>query len=131
MSRGVKITIDGDKLKGIFKAMGKTVTAVSEEMGYGHAALGVKLGKNYLMNRDIVFLEKIYGIKPEYYMPTEVEEPKTETAISTLTQAQIEKAFANALDEYDAIDYERLYKVIYSATYEAMKKALGDDGYDE
>ncbi len=130
-----KIMIDEDRLKSLINSTGHSCSYISREMGYVPQTLPNKIRKGYILQVDANYLELAYGIKQEQYeLINETDEPANKPKLSGfdhLTQAQIEKSFANALDEYDAIDYERLYKVIYSATYEAMKIALGDDKNDE
>ena len=55
-------------------------------------------------------LEAKFNIKKEEYVPEEITVPVSESVASFTEE-----------------DWERLYKVIYSATYEAMKKALSGE----
>jgi hypothetical protein len=108
---------------------GLSQESLSKEMGYhpNHIACRIYADKGLPVAFGN-YVKAVYGIEPEAYAPQVEEEPKknAEEATLRLTQAQFEKSLLNALNEYQAIDYERLYKVIYSAVYEAVKKAWSE-----
>lgn len=125
-----KINVDQTKIKKLLKETGDSTANISVEMGYGKSALSNRIRLGYINVTDAKYLELVYGIKREQYeVPEDVEDdPSDEEKELTakISQSQIEKSIANALGEYQPIDYERLYKVIYSAAYEAVRKAWSE-----
>ena len=67
------------------------------------------------------YIEKIYGIPLDDYKWTSEEEREAEYKADNM-----ELVMSRVLENYEAIDYERLYKVIYSAVYDAVKKAWSE-----
>lgn len=119
MGKPKNVKVNKTALKNALKSKNKSMTDVSQELGYSNNYLSSMI--NAYSGVPVVvanYLDKVYGIKPEAYADEEKEEkPK-------LTQSELEFTISKALEAYQPIDYERLYKVIYSATHEAMARAL-------
>lgn len=105
--------INADKLRKEIAKRGMTLTAASEEIGRASNFLSHTLSSGLIGKDTIVILDKLYNIPIDAY---KAEEPKTVTAEIT-TEARQEKT---------AIDYNELYKVVYSAMYNATKKILSE-----
>ena len=109
------------------RTVGMSCTKVSRDMGMSDNWLSSTISQTGGVPQSVVnYLDKVYGIKPERYAPQSQKEADMKSIID-----QFEFAVTKALQENNPIDYERLYKVIYNATKEAMSEALKgeeDDG---
>ena len=131
MGQYKKIMVDGIRLRALLDATGVSLAQISRDMGYGNTALNNKVKRGYLMAVDAKYLEIVYGITPKQYeivSPDQKSEDETPEISheGRLTQTEIQVAIEKAIKEHEPINYERLYKVIYSATYEAVKKAWAE-----
>ena len=122
MAKDNYLNIDADAFKSAIKATGITLDDLSRKMRYGHSTLSAKIRNGRFTSQDAMLVEMIVGVPFEAYE----KKPKHDTT-PKVTQMQIETSIERVLDNWNPIDYERLYKVIYSATYEAMKQALTED----
>ena len=120
------LSIDADAFKSAVKEKGITLDDLSRKMRYGHSTLSAKLRNGRFTSQDAMLVEMIAEIPLEAYQ----EKPKHE-ATPKVTQMQIETSIERVLGNWNPIDYERLYKIIYSATLEAMKQALMEDSTNE
>lgn len=116
--RSNQIKIDGQALAKILKERGLGVTKVSEEVGYHFSNLGRCIKTNQMSRNMAVGIELRYGIPREKFVIPE-EKPEPEQMAIDLVPVEQEKPV-------DPIDYEKLWKVIYTATYEATKKAWSE-----
>ena len=100
------INIDGAKLTAELKKRGVTKAKASEEIGMSANYLAACTHKGIMSAVGSIALQKVYGIEPEDYAvedePEVVEEPPAE------------------------FDEDKLYRVIYTAVYNAMKIALNE-----
>jgi len=108
-----KFEIDGQKLREEFKKRNLSLTQVEKECGFGQSTMSHCCSKNYITKMIREMLALRYNIQFDTYKKVE-EVPQIESQ-------SIEKPI---LTEED---WEHLYKVIYSATYEAMKRALSGE----
>lgn len=113
MARNNGIEIDGQKLKKIFDKRGLKMQDVSIDCGYEGSYFSKATRENRMSKTASILLQDRYKIYPEGYEPDKeivtaevvtVETPKTEMVISEETA-------------------KLLHKIIYSAVYEAVKKA--------
>lgn len=113
-----QIRIDGKALAEILKERGLQVATVSEEVGYHRSNLGKCIKHNQMSKNMARGIELRYGIPREkFVIPEEKPEPE---------QMAIDLVPADPGKPVDPIDYEKLWKVIYTATYEAMKKVWNE-----
>ena len=101
--------IDGTKLRTALLKRGVRLVDASEDLGYSKNYLKYLCDVGAVRPSVVQAIEKLYNIKYEEYQA--VEKPQEAVA-------------------QQSIDYNELYKCIYSAVYEAMKKAL-EGGPDE
>lgn len=112
--RSNQIKIDGKALAKILKERGLAMIKVSEEVGYHYTNLSKCIRNNQMSKNMARGIELRYGIPLEkFVIPEEKPEPE---------QMAIDLAPADPGKPVDPIDYEKLWKVIYTAAYEAMKK---------
>lgn len=116
MGKSGSIEIDGQKLRDIFKKRGLYMKDVSRNCGYEDCYFSKASNKNKMSKTASIVLQDRYKIYPEDYEPDKevvtvevatVETPKTEMVISEETE-------------------KLLHKIIYSAVYEAVKKAWAE-----
>lgn len=108
-----KFEIDGQKLREEFKKRNLSLTQVEKECGFGQSTMSHYCSKNYITKMVREMLALRYNIQFDTYKKVE-EAPQIESQ-------PIEKPL---LTEED---WEHLHKVIYSAMYEAMKRALSGE----
>lgn len=122
------VSLDKTKWKKCLKEKGITQEELSLKMGHNSNSIASAvsaLGGDKLPLTVSRFAEVAYGIKPEdYALQPEVKADPEEAVIPRLTQSQFEKSMLNVLGECQFVDYERLYKNIYSAVYEAVKAVM-------
>ena len=111
MSGKKMVAIDKEKLQKCFKRRGVTQAEVQRIIGVGTTYFSSSFETNRISVLVADALEAKFNIKKEEYVPEEVTVPVNESVTPVLT----------------ADDWEHLYKVIYSATYEAMKRALSGE----
>lgn len=116
MARNNCIEIDGKKLKKIFDKRGLKMQDISIDCGYEGSYFSKATRENRMSKTATILLQDRYKIYPEDYEPDKevvtvevatVETPKTEMVISEETA-------------------KLLHKIIYSAVYEAVKKAWAE-----
>lgn len=110
MSGKKMVAIDKEKLQRCFKRRGVTQVEVQRIIGVGTTYFSSSFETNRISMLVADALEAKFNIKKEEYAPEEITVPVSES-VASLTEE----------------DWERLYKVIYSATYEAMKRALSGE----
>lgn len=96
------IKIDGTKLKNELKKRGVSMVEACAEIGYSSTYLSYCTRKGEISNKAVLLLEKTFGIKPDVYVEGIEKEAEKPTEF----------------------DWNKLYEVIYTATYHATKKAL-------
>lgn len=108
------IKIDGDKLYEQFKERGITPAKICKDIGVNGGYFSNAKHRGSLANMMIVLLESRYGIPRECYVIKEEVEP---TVVEVVT--------ANN-DFFSEENQQKLYKLVYSAMYSAMKRALSE-----
>lgn len=102
-----KYTFNREKLKGIIKSKGLTQEKMSTALGRSHGYLS-----NGIISKEFLKgLEKYYGISGE-----DIEAKLVDGS----------KSSENVTKGPKAVEYDELYKCIYGAVYQAMKKALNE-----
>lgn len=114
-ARGFKA--DTVKLASLLKRTGKSTAACSREMGFSDGAVNTALRSGNMSYGMADRLAKFYRIYKEDY--EYVEEVKEETVPEEPKTSKIEFVIAEETEQ-------KLKEIIYSAIYEAMKKALSE-----
>lgn len=119
------IAVDSKKLKTEFHKRRLTCAKIAKDMGRSEKYLSNKLvtERGLLYPWDIGFIEKIYDIKVPLYEESKNDVPvesKKNTA-NVIQPVRVMSPVSAVLNE------EQLYRIIYTATLEAMKKALAGD----
>lgn len=99
------VMIDGKKLQAELKKRGVSFASASKELGFGVTYLTNSASRGYMRTAAIKALFAEYNINPDAYVLKESEPAEEKVA---------------------AVDYNELYKVIYTAVYEAVKKAWSE-----
>ncbi len=107
--------INGEKLREEFKKRNLKAAQVEKECGFGQSVVNHYIAKNYISKLAKEMFAVKYNIPFEAY---KVDEPKEEK------KEVVEVVQHTTFSEED---WKQLYKVIYSATYEAMKHALAGE----
>ena len=112
VNKDLAVKVDIDKFHAIFRKRGLTMREASLTCGLPASYFSNHTTKNgELAKSAVILLEKIYNIKPEEYAIVEPE-PEVE-----------EKKEQIVIQKSESIDYDRLYKTIYKATYDGTMKA--------
>ena len=111
-----KFEIDGQKLREEFKKRNLSLTQVEKECGFGQSTMSHWCSKNYITKMVREMLALRYNIQFDTYKKVE-EVPQVENQVVEVVQH-------HSLTEED---WKQLYTVIYSATYEAMRRALSGE----
>lgn len=123
------VKVDSKKFRDVLAKRGLNCAEIAHAMGHSTKYFSNKTMKEIgsFTGADVTFLDKIYNIKPEDYQWVEpapqkpvkkVEEPKPEArAVQMIQPVKVTNPI-----RFEAGD--DLYKLIYTATYEAMKAAL-------
>ena len=107
------IKIDGDKLYQQIKERGLTPAKICRDVGVNSGYFSNAKFRSSMANMMIVLLESRYGIPRDTYVVTEEEE------VNVVEVVQHDDFFS---DE----NQQKLYKLVYSAVYNAMKRALSE-----
>lgn len=98
--------INGEKLREALQQIGISLQKASIEIGYAPEYLSRSITNGRMRPSAQIALENRYNIKA--------------------SDISIEKEDEAGAQETEAIDHDKLYKTIYAAVYEAVKKALND-----
>lgn len=110
MSRSKLIKIDAENLKKEFRKRGLSLSEVCRTLGVSpNSYFWHVFNRGSISQSTAVVLETAYNIKLESYAAQDDPDPKEALEKDAVTEI---------------IDYSKLYKCIYTATYHAMKKAL-------
>lgn len=104
--------IDGKKLESAFKRRGIPMTQASQEIGFATSYLGNCVALGRIRKAAVHTLKSLYNIEYNDIAPN--HEPEE-------APKQPEKQVGES-----GIDYEKMYRMIYCAVYEAFKKALAE-----
>lgn len=110
------LPVDGEKFKAQFVKRGLNMAEVSIELGHSRSFLNGICGTSNraakISKSASIFLDKLYNIKYEDYAPDGV---KSKSAVP-----------AEKEQDSPSIDYDRLYKVVYNAVYNALDRIFND-----
>lgn len=102
-----RYTFSREKLKDIIKSKGLTQAKMSTALGRSHGYLS----NGIISNEFLKGLERYYGIRGE-----DIEAKLVDGS----------KGSENVTEGPEAVEYDELYKCIYGAVYQAVKKALNE-----
>ena len=105
--------IDGEKLYEQFKERGITPTKICKDIGVNSGYFANAKHRGSIANMMIVLLESRYGIPRERY----VLKSEPETAVVEVVTDK---------DFFAEENQRKLYKIVYSAVYNAMRRALNE-----
>lgn len=106
------IQIDGEALRREFRVRNVWLKDASIKLGYDPSYLSKASKVGRISKSTTLLIQAMYNINPDIYVVK--EEPKAE--VVEVVQ------HAGLTDD----DFQKLYKVIYSAVYEATKRALSE-----
>ena len=112
------IDIDGNRMYEVFKERDLHPTQIAKEIGVNQGYFSNAKYTNRMSLLVVSLLESKYDIPRELYLP--VEEEKVEE-----TTAQIIEVVQQP-DIFSEENQKKLYKLMYSAVYNAMKCALSE-----
>ena len=110
-ARNSMIKIDGKKLYNQFKKHGITQLRVCKEVGVNSGYFSNARNRGSLASMMVMLLESQYGIPRDTYVIPEV----TETQVVEVVPKD---------DFFSEENQQKLYKLMYSAMYNAVKRAL-------
>lgn len=113
MKRNNMMPIDPERLRNELKKRGLSIGGAGIEIGYSANYMNNNLSRKNISHAGIVAMEKVFNLKYDDYKP--IQEAPTDYAFRDVVEAPA-----------DPIDYDRLYKTIYAAVYEAMKKVWNE-----
>jgi len=107
--------IDGQKLREEFKKRNLSAIQVEKECGFGKSTVNHYCSENRISKLAVEMFAMKYNIPFDSYKKVE-EIPQVENQIVKVVQHT----------SFTEDDLQKLYQVIYSATYAAMKRALSE-----
>ena len=107
------VKIDGNKLYGQFKERGLTPARLCRELGINSGYFSNAKYRGSIANMMIVLLESRYGIPKDTYIVKE----KVEDAVVEVVSSD---------NFFTEDNMKKLYHIMYSAMYNAMKQALNE-----
>lgn len=113
--RVIREPINGELLRAEFKTRGVMLTDASVKIGYDESYLSKAIRQGLMPKSVMLLIQAMYNIDPEIYLIKD-EPEKVETSVVEVVQH-------TGLTEED---FQKLYKVIYTAVYEATKRALSE-----
>lgn len=116
-SRVVREAINGDALRNEFKIRKITLVEASLKLGYDASYLSHAVRDGLIRRSAMLLIQAMYNIDPDIYVVK--EEPKVEEAKAEVVEVVQHSGLTDD-------DFQKLYKVIYSAVYEATKRALSE-----
>lgn len=116
MRRSRTFDIDGDKLRAEFKKRQLSFSQVERDCGFGQSTVSHFCTKHYISKIAVEMFAMKYNIQFDTYKKVE-ETPKVENPVVEVVQNPM----------FSEEDWKQLYKVIYSATYKAMIRALSGE----
>lgn len=111
------VAINGEALRAELKKRGVTGVTVSSAIGYDNTYISHAILHNTIAKTAMRLLQTMYNIKPDSYVVK--EEPKPEEVKAEVAEVV---QYSGLTDD----DFQKLYKVIYTAVYEATKRALSE-----
>ena len=114
-SRVIREPINGEALRAEFKTRGVTLMDASLKIGYEASYLSKAIRQGLMPKSTMLLIQAMYNIDPEIYLIKD-EPEKVETSV-------VEVVHHTGLTEED---FQKLYKVTYTAVYEATKRALSE-----
>lgn len=115
MKTNSMVAINGNKLQNAIESRGMTMSYASEQLGYNRMFFTNCKCRGAMNRSAIISLQNRFGIPLDDYKIE--EKPEIIKAIEEPVKEVVEQ-------KVEQIDYERLWKVIYTASFEAFKKAL-------
>lgn len=113
--------IDCEKLKKELTRRGLTLAEASREIGRASSYLNHHTNEGYTNKSTIMILEKMFNLSYDAYK-LEVPEQKPEQLETPEDQLKGQMTF-----QLPTMTKDEFWKVIYTATYEAMKKAINEE----
>lgn len=123
MSTGVRtepanmVKIDGEKLYKEIKERGLTTARICRDLGVNSGYFSNAKYRGSIANLAVVVLESRYGIPRETYIIKEEQENPVQV---------VEVVKEKDTDFFSDENMHKFYQVIYSAVYEAVKKAWSE-----
>lgn len=109
--------VDAKKLTKLLKKTGKNYSEIARSMGFGESAVSTAVRNGRMSYGMADCLSRLYSIeKEEYEYAEKVEEEKVEPEV--VKPIDPKEVFNEVKDD--------LYKLMYSAVYEAVKKAWAE-----
>jgi len=112
MGKTTLVEIDGEKLEKVVTKRGLSLREASEEIGYSRWFLSNCKSRGVINKSALIGLQSKLNVS---YEDLKKEEP------------EIIKALKEEPKEEAGIDYERLWKVIYTATKKAMEEVFNHE----
>ncbi len=110
-------SIDGARLRALLTAHNLSMAEVGRKMGYSSSYISQCIYSGYMRDICITLLEREYAIKYDDYKPVPVAE------VVAKDEPKNEVSEAN---DVAAFDYDKLYRIVYYAVYQATKHALSE-----
>ena len=111
------VAINGEALRLELKKRGILGVTVSKAIGYDQTYISHAIRDNKIAKSATLLLQTMYNINPDIYVVK--EEPKPEKVKAEVVEVVQHSGLT-------ADDFQKLYNVIYSAVYEATKRALSE-----
>ena len=111
------IQIDGEALRREFRVRNVWLKDASANLGYDPSYLSKASKVGRISKSAMLLIQAMYNINPDIYVVK--EEPKSEEVKAEVVEVVQHSGLTDD-------DLQKLYKVIYTAVYEATKRALSE-----
>lgn len=111
------VAINGEALRLELRKKGLLGVTVSKAIGYDQTYISHAIRDNRIARSAVLLLQTMYNINLDSYVVK--EEPKLEEVKAEVTEVV---QHVGLTDD----DFKKLYNVVYSAVYEATKRALSE-----
>lgn len=108
-----RFEIDGAKLRAEIEQRGLKISQIERDCGFGQSTFNHYINKNYISKVAREMIAMKYNIQFDSYKKEEVKEVP---AVVEVVQHSV----------FTEEDLQKLYQVIYSATYAAVKRAWSE-----
>ena len=118
---GNMVKIDGEALREQFRKRGLAASRLCKDIGVYASYFANAMRRGVMPNMMIMILESCYDIPRDSYVLPEETEEKNETETTA-----VEVISRSADDFFSEENMKKLYQLMYSAVYAAMKCALNE-----
>lgn len=120
------VPCDADKLNDSFKRRGLTAQQVAQELGYEKQYFAKVKSRHKITCSVAKMLEIEYRITEDEYKPLQIEKEELKEELTAVKNSLARTEEVSAIVEAFNVVNNDLYALVYTAVYEAVKKAWAE-----